>query len=123
MEHGKPSSSAFPCVKSAIEAQFRQVFGATRNQSKAPYMDSQPCDLRIQILTTAPPLQLFISTTRCSQPAHAGAAALQVELESSRHPCLGGCTARGQLSSDRRFSKTCATTILPAAKDGASPVS
>src|SRR5712692_6326574 len=63
MEHGKPSSSAFPCVKSGIEAQFRQVFGATRNQSKAPYMDLQPCDLRIQILTTAPPLQLFISTT------------------------------------------------------------
>ena len=52
MEHSKPSSSAFPCVKSEIEAQFRQVFGATRNQSKAPYMDLQPCDLRIQILTT-----------------------------------------------------------------------
>src|SRR5260370_28927807 len=42
MEHSKPSSSAFPCVKSEIEAQFRQVFGATRNQSKAPYMDLQP---------------------------------------------------------------------------------
>jgi ketosteroid isomerase-like protein len=38
--------------KAEIETEFRQVFEIIRgNQSKPPYMDLQPLDLRIQILT------------------------------------------------------------------------